>query len=80
MTIIAPDPFPGRCKNHRTELRNWQFVTLRCLDYEAVPHQCSFEKPTLVPSVFEGYTISNNYSAPPPEPWVKPAPSKVREG
>lgn len=70
MTLIEPDPHPGRCKNTRQHMGPFAQVTiLRCLDYEGTPHVCEFPKP---PEAVQGDW--GTYSIPKPQPkrWVKP--------
>jgi hypothetical protein len=43
--ISVPDMHPGRCLNHRTEWRNGEPVSMRCIEYEAVEHVCTFVPP-----------------------------------
>jgi hypothetical protein len=50
--IVVPDPHPGRCKNYRSVTHNDGHVEpLRCLDYEAVPHQCTFPGTTHISNI-----------------------------
>jgi hypothetical protein len=72
--ILAPDPFPGRCKNHRTITHaDGYSEALRCIDYEAEPHQCEFPPAAhrLTPSGY-GIGTSQGIYAPTPVPWKKP--------
>lgn len=62
MHITIPDLHPGRCQNTRHGER--------CLDYDAVPHVCSFPKPP--PPASSGRTNNHFHSAPKPKRWVKP--------
>lgn len=71
MTLVAPDPHPGRCQNHRTEFRGGRLVSLRCLDYETVRHVCTFEEPPSAPTASSA-SITYSLTVPKPEPWVKP--------
>lgn len=64
MRIPFQDPYPGRCRNRREVGEQ----TLRCLDYENVPHVCSFPKPNQ--QMKGGW---NQYQPAPPRPWVKPS-------
>ena len=70
MNITLPDPNPGRCGNFRAS-RFSPGKWLRCLDYEAIPHFCSFEAESR-PSPIVNTTAT--YQSVPPKPWVKPAP------
>lgn len=68
--LVAPDPFPGRCKNHRSEFRYGRLVSLRCLDYEGTEHVCTFEDlrpPITASDQVNTYTVSHES-----KPWVKP--------
>jgi hypothetical protein len=65
MHIDAPDPHPGRCRNYRTV----GGTTLRCLDYENVPHRCSFPE---LPKPVHSDLASSMYRQSEPKPWIKP--------
>jgi hypothetical protein len=70
MTIILPDPFPGRCKNHR-----WVGDTsVRCLEYEGTSHVCKFPKSLPPTDATRKYQQSSSLSGSVinPKPWVKP--------
>lgn len=68
--ISAPDPDPGRCRNFRTVTHSDGHIeTLRCLDYEGAPHQCTFPKPKHVTAVSHNIFSSGTDQ---PKPWVKP--------
>lgn len=70
--IVLPDPNPGRCPNHRLFIGpNGESETLRCLDYAAVPHVCSFPEPKLRLDHGLGWG-TGNLTVPKPLPWVKP--------
>ena len=65
MITHMDDPYPGRCRNHRTVGMD----VLRCLDYEGVPHVCTFpEVKQRVPSPGV-YSTGGHWK---PSPWVKP--------
>lgn len=65
--ITAPDPFPGRCRNHRAV--PFTLESLRCLDYEGTEHVCRFpEPPPNTPQVGR-WAQSNTVT---PKPWVRP--------
>ena len=71
--IVMPDPHPGRCQNHRTHIGpNGEIEQLRCLDYEAVPHVCSFPEPKSTYGSLTWGGGSVTYKTPKPTPWVKP--------
>ena len=66
MHVELPDPHPGRCRNLRTVGPE----TLRCLDYDNLPHVCVFPEPKRLSSS-NSYTVKTVE----PEPWVKPGTS-----
>jgi hypothetical protein len=68
--LVAPDPFPGRCKNHRSDFRYGRLVSLRCLDYEGTQHVCTFEE--LRPPFTASDQVTSSLHPSNPEPWVKP--------
>ena len=72
MSVIhVPDQHPGRCLNMRVNTGpNGETEWLRCLDYAAVPHICSF--PEQRKWVSQDSWIMSTYRAPKPTPWVKP--------
>lgn len=71
MSYISNDPNPGRCKNFRTITHSDTYTeSLRCLDYEHVPHQCSFPEPTYVVSTVQSNIFRSSELE--PKPWVKP--------
>lgn len=60
MHYVLPDPYPGRCLNERGGHR--------CLDYDAVPHMCTF--PEIVAGVET--VVAVVWAVPVPLLWVKP--------
>ena len=68
MYLITPDPYPGRCLNHRLDVASMSQV--RCLDYEGTRHVCRFPK-IHAPSKDVQYSTSI-YSNTKPKPWVAP--------
>lgn len=76
--IKMEDPNPGRCQNFRTVNHSDGYIeNLRCLDYEDVPHECSFPEPTHVVSTVNN--IFRSSDLPKSEPWVKPDDSPPRK-
>lgn len=72
-TITLPDPYPGRCRNHRTVSNGVGHIeTLRCLDYENVEHVCSFPEPIHTGPALGGMYGGGTFTTAPPKPWVKP--------
>lgn len=70
MYSALPDPHPGRCQNVRIRNRpDTSIEVVRCLDYEGVPHTCTFPPPREETSP---WWWSSGYKTSPPEPWVKP--------
>lgn len=69
MNVNVPDPNPGRCLNFRRS--KYHPGMIRCLDYENVPHICSFEveKP---PLITHDHSAAFAYMKDEPKPWVKP--------
>ena len=68
--IHVPDPDIGRCQNVRHVTHGDGYMeTLRCLDYEGMPHVCEFPKARHVVS---SGSHSMTYSPPKPRRWVKP--------
>ena len=65
MFTHLPDPYPGRCLNHRTVTVNGYPQQVRCLDYENVPHECSFPE---VRRVDTGHGWGNTQTAGVPIP------------
>lgn len=66
-----PDPYPGRCKNHRSVLWYAESKNVRCLDYEGTDHVCTFEQPPAAFSIDVSQLSSSVMRE--PEQWVKPA-------
>lgn len=62
MTIIIPDPHPGRCLNTRTGQR--------CEDRDHHSGSCRFPKPK--PFIEAGGQSQSWGGHVPPEPWVPP--------
>jgi hypothetical protein len=67
MNITLPDPYPGRCKNHRWAWNRYY----RCLDYEDTKHVCEFDIPESDPAAGSSKSWTQS-SQPIPKPWVKP--------
>lgn len=72
VTINLPDPDIGRCENYRTRVTaiDGYVESVRCLDYEDVPHVCTFP-PFLHVASGGGSWISSAVRRP-PKRWVKP--------
>lgn len=69
MIIHMDDPHPGRCKN----LRPHGLEMLRCLDYDHVPHRCTFPEPKYPKERENQYSHSiTAYQPTKPQPWRKP--------
>ncbi len=65
MNITLPDPHPGRCLNHRVV----RGQSLRCLNYEIVPHVCEFPEP-VPPPARRAQSYTQTISE--PAPWQRP--------
>lgn len=61
VNINMQDMYPGRC-------RNWRDGE-RCLDYDDVPHVCTFRKPVPLPDFGDRSYLQSSVQ---PKPWVKP--------
>lgn len=79
--IHLPDLDIGRCKNIRSITHGDGYIeTLRCLDYEGVPHVCTFPPERHVSSGDYGWGAGSisTYTPPKPKPWVKPGDERPR--
>lgn len=70
--VRMADLHPGRCQNYRAVLHADGYTeSLRCLDYEDVPHQCEFP-PTAHRLSSVSSLAGSSYTVPKPVPWRKP--------
>ncbi len=67
--LTLPDPFSGRCKNHRQAQGGYGIETVRCLDYEGHDSACRFPAP--LPRA-DASSASLYYHQTTPKPWVRP--------
>lgn len=66
MHVELPDPYPGRCRNHRTVVVDGHPEVLRCLDLDGRRHVCRFPDPVRRP-VSGGFVTTGE-----PKPWTPP--------
>jgi hypothetical protein len=67
MFIYEQDPYPGRCRNLRTDASDpYKARFKRCLGFEDQQHVCEFEPDAVNTSLFQ----FNSYTVQQPQPWT----------